>query len=52
LFFIFNIKKSALALSSNISLFDLLFCSFVLIKNCANFSSFNKIIEKIENRKK
>jgi len=50
LIFIFNIKKSALALSGNISLFNL-FCSFVLIKKCANFSSLKKIIEKIENRK-
>jgi len=31
--FILNTKKSVLALSSNISLFDLLFCSFILIKN-------------------
>jgi len=51
LFFIFNVKKSALALSINV-LFDLLFSGIVLIKNCANFSSLKKIIEKIENRKR
>jgi len=45
-------KKSALALSSNISSFDLLFCSFVLIKICTSFSSLKKIIDKNQKSQK
>jgi len=46
MFFIFNIKKSALPLSSNISLFDLLFCSFVLIKTVLIFQVSKKLSKK------